>query len=242
MADARDQRVAELVRDAASAGDAVRIVGAGTWLDAGHAVHAKRTLSMADDRGIVAYSPGDLTITVRAGTTLAEIADALRAHDQWLALDPDGGDRVTIGATVATGSYGPAAVLYGSVRDQLLGMTVVTGRGEIVRPGGRVVKNVAGFDLTRLMTGAWGSLGVITEVTLRVRSSRLASGSVAHLARIMPARSGYREPVMLHERLAMALMRTYDPAHVLNPGIMGETVQEGTTVQASGAQASGAQA
>jgi glycolate oxidase FAD binding subunit len=225
-----DRRVAEQVRDAAQSGDGLRILGAGTWLDAGHPVRATRTLSLADDHGVVAYSPGDLTITVRAGTTLAEIADALRAHDQWLALDPEGGSAVTIGATVATGSYGPAAGLYGTVRDQLLGMTVVTGRGEIVRPGGRVVKNVAGFDLTRLMTGAWGSLGVITEVTLRVRSTGLASGSVAHLARIMPARSGYREPVMLHERLASVLKRTFDPAHVLNPGIMGETVgQAGTT-------------
>jgi len=228
-ANAADLRIAAQVREAASASEGVRIVGAGTWLDAGHSVYASRTLSLADDHGIVAYSPGDLTITVRAGTTLADIADALRAHDQWLALDPEGGSGVTIGATVATGSFGPAAVLYGSVRDQLLGMTVVTGRGEIVRPGGRVVKNVAGFDLTRLMTGAWGSLGVITEVTLRVRSMGLASGSVAHLARIMPARSGYREPVMLHERLSVKLKDTFDPAHVLNPGIMGEMVQEGTT-------------
>lgn len=224
-ASAADRRVAEQVRDAASTGDGLRIVGRGTWLDSGHRVTASRTLSLAGDRGIVAYSPGDLTITVRAGTTLAEIAEALREHGQWLALDPDGGLDVTIGATVATGSYGPAATLYGTARDQLLGLTVVTGRGEIVRPGGRVVKNVAGFDLTRLMTGAWGSLGVITELTLRVRSTGLASGSVAHLARIMPARNGYREPVMLHERLGTTLKQTFDPAHVLNPGIMGEMVQ-----------------
>lgn len=231
-ASAADRRVVDAVRAAADAGEGLRIVGAGTWLDAGHPVAAMRTLSLADDRGIVAYSPGDLTITVRAGTTLAEIAEALREHGQWLALDPEGGMEVTIGATVATGSYGPAATLYGTVRDQLLGMTVVTGRGEIARPGGRVVKNVAGFDLTRLMTGAWGSLGVITEVTLRVRSTGLANGSIAHLARIMPARSGYREPVMLHERLATSLKRTFDPALVLNPGIMGEMVQD--AMRASG--------
>ena len=231
-ASAADRRVVDAVRAASGAGEGLRIVGAGTWLDAGHPVSATRTLSLADDRGIVAYSPGDLTITVRAGTTLAEIAEALREHGQWLALDPEGGMEVTIGATVATGSYGPAATLYGTVRDQLLGMTVVTGRGEIARPGGRVVKNVAGFDLTRLMTGAWGTLGVITEVTLRVRSSGLANGSIAHLARIMPTRSGYREPVMLHERLSMSLKRTFDPALVLNPGIMGETVQD--AMRASG--------
>lgn len=224
-AGAADRRVADAVRDAAGAGEGVRILGAGTWPEGGNPVTASRTLSLADDRGVVAYSPGDLTLTVRAGTTLAEIVEALREHGQWLALDPAGGLDGTIGATVASGSYGPAATLYGTVRDQLLGMTVITGRGEIVRPGGRVVKNVAGFDLTRLMTGAWGSLGVVTEVTLRVRSAGLASGSVAHLARIMPARSGYREPVMLHERLATMLKRTFDPVHVLNPGIMGEMVR-----------------
>lgn len=236
MADATvaraDGRVADAIRDATSAREGIRIVGAGTWLDAGHPVHATRTLSLASDRGVVAYSPGDLTVTVRAGTTLAEVAEALREHDQWLALDPEGGETVTIGATVATGSFGPAAILFGSVRDQLLGMTVVTGRGEIVRPGGRVVKNVAGFDLTRLMTGAWGTLGVITEVTLRVRSSGLASGSVAHLARIMPARSGYREPVMLHAGLAAKLKESFDPTNVLNPGIMGEMVRDAVVVSA----------
>src|SRR5690242_12812931 len=80
MAESRDLGVVEQVRDAATTGEGLRIVGAGTWLDAGHPVRASRTLSLADDRGVVAYSPGDLTITVRAGTTLAEIADALRAH------------------------------------------------------------------------------------------------------------------------------------------------------------------
>jgi glycolate oxidase FAD binding subunit len=221
---AADRRVAEAVRDAARDGTPLRIAGRGTWLDAGHPVHASSVLSLADDRGIVAYTPGDLTITVRAGTTLGDIAAALDEHRQWLALDPEGGPDVSIGATVATSSYGPAAALYGTPRDQLLGMTVVTGRGEIVRPGGRVVKNVAGFDLTRLMTGAWGSLGVITQVTLRVRSAGLEPGSVAHLRRITTARSGYREPVMTHPALSSVLKRTFDTAHVLNPGIMGEVV------------------
>lgn len=223
-ASAADRRVAEAVRDAARDGTALRIVGRGTWLDAGQPVHAMARLSLADDRRIVAYTPGDLTITVRAGTTLGDIGAALEEHRQWLALDPEGGPDVTIGATVATCSYGPSAALYGTPRDQLLGMTVVTGRGEIVRPGGRVVKNVAGFDLTRLMTGAWGSLGVITEVTLRVRSAGLEPGSVEHLRRITSARSGYREPVMTHPALSSVLKRTFDPAHVLNPGIMGEVV------------------
>lgn len=217
----RDEATAAQIRDAAARGAPLRLVGRGTWLEAGHPVAASETLSLADDAGVVEYAPGDLVITVRAGTTLSEIADALRSHDQWLALDPIGGDRGTIGATIATSSYGPAAALYGTPRDQVLGLTVVTGRGDVLHAGGRVVKNVAGFDLARLMTGAWGTLGVITQATLRVRSTRLDPGSIAHLRRIMPASSGYREPRIVHPALAAALQRSFDPAGILNPGIMG---------------------
>ena len=116
------------------------------------------------------YVPGDLTITVPAGMTLGTLATTLAAHGQFLALDPHGEDRGTIGATVATASAGPLGHAFGSPRDQVLGVEFVTGRGDIVRGGGRVVKNVAGFDLVRLVTGAWGTLGAITEVTLRLRA------------------------------------------------------------------------
>jgi glycolate oxidase FAD binding subunit len=105
---------------------------------------------------------------VRAGTTLAEIERVTLEHDQWLPLDPYGSSDGTIGATIATASAGPLASSFGLPRDLLLGLEFVNGRGEIVRAGGRVVKNVAGFDLSRLITGSWGSLGVITEVTLRL--------------------------------------------------------------------------
>jgi glycolate oxidase FAD binding subunit len=116
----------------------------------------------------VSYVPGDLTLTVRGGTTLAEIEQITGEHDQWLPLDPFGSDEGTIGATVATGSAGPLATAFGLPRDLLLGLEFVNGRGEVVRAGGKVVKNVAGFDLSRLLTGSWGTLGVITEVTVRL--------------------------------------------------------------------------
>jgi glycolate oxidase FAD binding subunit len=109
-------------------------------------------------------------MTVRAGTTLGEIAAATGAHGQWLPLDPCGDDAGTIGATVATASSGPHATGFGTPRDHLLGIEFVTGAGHVVRAGGRVVKNVAGFDLVRLSAGAWGTLGVITEVTVRLRA------------------------------------------------------------------------
>jgi len=105
---------------------------------------------------------------VSGGTTLAEIQRITGEHDQWLPLDPFGSDDGSIGATIATASAGPLATSFGSPRDLLLGLEFVNGRGEIVRAGGNVVKNVAGFDLSRLLTGSWGTLGVITEVALRL--------------------------------------------------------------------------
>jgi len=131
-------------------------------------VKATHTLSLRDDSGVVSYVPGDLTLTVRGGTTLAEVARITGEHDQWLPLDPFGSDDGTIGATIATASAGPLATGFGLPRDLLLGLEFVNGRGEIVRAGGKVVKNVAGFDLSRLLTGSWGTLGVITEVTVRL--------------------------------------------------------------------------
>ncbi|HEY9429188.1 MAG TPA: FAD-binding oxidoreductase, partial [Gemmatimonadaceae bacterium] len=88
----------------------------------------------------------------------------------WLALDPFGGSASTLGATIATASAGPLAHAFGTPRDNVLGLEAVTGDGEVVRTGGRVVKNVAGFDLTRLFTGSWGTLAVITEATVRLRA------------------------------------------------------------------------
>ena len=131
-------------------------------------MRAERTLTLRDDAGVVSYVPGDLTLTVRAGTTLSEIEAVTREHDQWLPLDPYGSSEGTIGATIATASAGPLASSFGLPRDLLLGLEFVNGSGEIIRAGGKVVKNVAGFDLSRLLTGSWGTLGVITEVTLRL--------------------------------------------------------------------------
>jgi glycolate oxidase FAD binding subunit len=162
--------IVEQVRDAASRGAALRVMGRGTWLDAGRPVTTSETLSTRELSGIVDYVPGDLTITARAGTTFAEIRDATAPHNQWLALDPHGSDDGTIGATVATASAGPLATGFGLPRDLVLGLEFVSGAAATARGGGRVVKNVAGFDLTRLLTGSWGTLGVITEVTVRLHA------------------------------------------------------------------------
>ena len=161
--------VQQLVRDAIARGGALRIVGRGTWLDAGRPVRDADPVALSRLSGIVDYTPGDLTLTARAGTTLAEIANATRPHGQWLALTPWGGDAGSLGATAATATAGPVSGALGAPRDVVIGLEAVTGAGDVVRGGGRVVKNVAGFDLTRLMVGAWGTLGVLTEVSVRLR-------------------------------------------------------------------------
>ena len=162
--------VRAFMHETVSRDESVRISGAGTWRDAGPPIDAARTLSLASLSGIVAYVPGDLTITAYAGTTLSELSHATAAHGQWLGLDPAGVRDGTIGATIATASSGPLSHAFGTPRDLVLGLDAVTGYGDVVRAGGRVVKNVAGFDLVRLYTGSWGTLGAITSLTMRLRA------------------------------------------------------------------------
>lgn len=171
-------QVRDSVRAALENGTPLRVVGARSWLDAGRPVSAAEELPPGS-AGIVEYVPGDLTITVRAGTPLRDITQLTARHNQWLPLDPFGNPDMTIGATVATASAGPLAHAFGTPRDQVIGLGFVTGRGDYVRSGGRVVKNVAGFDLTRLLIGSWGTLGVITDVTLRLRARPEAERTIA---------------------------------------------------------------
>jgi len=162
--------VQSAIRDALAGGKRLRVSGAGGWMDAGRPTSTNATVSVANDRGISLYEPGDLTLTARAGTTIAELKAAAKSNGQWLPLDPWGGDDGTLGATLSTATAGPHSASMGLPRDVVLGMEFVTGNGDVIRSGGRVVKNVAGFDLTRLVVGSWGTLGVITEATIRLRA------------------------------------------------------------------------
>lgn len=186
--------VREAIADAHASHAPIRLAGARSWLNAGPPMVAARLLTLRQVSGIVEYVPGDLTITARAGTSLAELTHATAAHGQWLGLDPAGDRQTTIGATIATASSGPLAHAFGTPRDLMLGLELVTGFGEIVRPGGRVVKNVAGFDLVRLFTGSWGTLGALTSVTLRLRALPVHEVTLAmpvrdaaHLSLLLPA-------------------------------------------------------
>ena len=119
-------------------------------------------------RGEVQHQQDDLTVVVPAGATLAEIDQVLKAGGQWLPLDPPRAGEATIGGTLAVGAGGALRTHYGLPRDLVLGMTVARADGELVHAGGRVVKNVTGYDLMRLWCGSLGTLGIITEVALRV--------------------------------------------------------------------------
>lgn len=163
------ERLAEQVRQANDARRPLRVVGGGTWKHTA-AVDATTELSIAGRDEIIDYVPGDLTMTVGAGMPLSAIERETAKHGQWLALDPYGSLDGTIGATVAAASSGPLATAFGTPRDVILGLEAVTGTGSVVRAGGRVVKNVAGFDLTRLFTGSRGTIGAITEVSFRLRA------------------------------------------------------------------------
>ncbi len=179
MTAAQVNPLVDVVLDAIELNTPLRVAGRSHWMDAGRPVEAARFASVAAHEGVVDYVPGDLTITVRAGTTLGEIDAITAAEGQRFPLDPPGSGDGTIGATIATGSFGPLAHSFGQTRDLVLGVEFVTGDGKRVRGGGRVVKNVAGFDLVRLATGSWGTIGIITEATLRLYSLPARSVTVA---------------------------------------------------------------
>jgi glycolate oxidase FAD binding subunit len=115
------------------------------------------------------HEPGDLTATVEAGITIEAFQTALASRGQWLSLDPADAGRATVGGVLATNACGPRRHLYGTARDLLIGVTVVTAEGTVVKGGGKVVKNVAGYDLPKLFIGSYGTLGVIVEATVKLR-------------------------------------------------------------------------
>lgn len=167
---AQAEDVADVVSAAREARRPVYPVGGATILEMGAAVDQPGTvLSLAKLNRLIDYPSRDLTITVEAGMTIAELAAQLAAEDQRLPIDVAYADAATVGGVVAANLSGPRRYRFGTIRDYLLGVTVVAGTGETFSAGGRVVKNAAGYDLTRLMVGAMGTLGVITQATLMVR-------------------------------------------------------------------------
>lgn len=178
--------LAEEVRAAHDAGAPVEIVGGGTRLALGRPVAAERTVSTAGLSGISLYEPGALTLVAGAGTPLAEVEAALAAEGQRLPFEPmdhrgllGSSGEPTIGAVAAMNNSGPRRIQAGAARDAMLGVRFVDGRGEVIRNGGRVMKNVTGYDLVKLMGGSWGVLGVLSEIAFKALPAPEASATVA---------------------------------------------------------------
>ncbi|HWE99395.1 MAG TPA: glycolate oxidase subunit GlcE [Caulobacteraceae bacterium] len=162
------EALAARVCEASAAGEPLRIVGGDTKQGYGRPVSAQ-ALRVSGHRGVIDYQPSELVITARAGTPLVEIEALLGRHGQMLGFEPLlTGAASTLGGAVASGLSGPRRPFAGAARDQILGVTILDGRGRRMRLGGVVFKNVAGFDAFRLMAGALGSLGVLLDVSLRV--------------------------------------------------------------------------
>ena len=158
------------VQDVVRAGRPLVASGLGAHLDVGAPPRALDTLLRLDRLdGIIDHQAADMTVTVEAGCSLAALAATLAAAGQWLPLDPPHFEQTTVGGLIATNLSGPLRASLGTVRDLLLGLTIVGADGVLIRGGGRVVKNVAGYDLPKLHVGALGSLGVVVEATFKVR-------------------------------------------------------------------------
>jgi len=163
------EEAAALLAAAGEAGAGVLPRGGGTHQHLG-GVPARADLVIETTRfvGITDYTPADYVVAVRAGTPLRDLQAELARPNQWLPLDPPGARGATVGGLVAANRNGPRRLLWGSIRDMLIGIKVALPTGEVIKAGGKVVKNVAGYDLTKLFIGSLGAAGVITEATFKI--------------------------------------------------------------------------
>ncbi len=171
------------ILDAAAHGHVLRIQGGNTKQFLGDTSALTQVLDTREWSGIVSYEPSELVVTVKAGTPLAELESLLAEQGQCLAYEPPHfGATATVGGMVAAGLAGPARASVGGVRDHVLGVQLLNGLGEALTFGGQVMKNVAGYDVSRVMAGSMGTLGVITDVSLKVLPQAPAEATlVCHL-------------------------------------------------------------
>ncbi len=227
------EAVIDAVRDASARSRTLEIVGTGTRRGYGRPVAADTLLDLSDLAGVVDYDPAELVLTARPGTLIAEIAALAGGHGQHLAFDPPdlaplwGGasGSGTLGGALALGLGGPARPFAGAPRDHFLGFAAVNGTGELFVAGGKVIKNVTGYDLPKLLAGSLGTLAVLTEVTIKMlpapragatlvwtaldaraavalMTAALASPAAITGAAHLPAKTGYARTAMTCLRLA----------------------------------------
>ncbi|MDR9468047.1 glycolate oxidase subunit GlcE [Marinospirillum sp.] len=186
-ATASEEALLEQVRTALDSKTPLRIQGGNSKAFLGRAV-AGQLLETREHTGIVSYDPTELVVTVRTGTPATELLAILEEQGQTLPCEPPiFNGQATVGGMLASGLAGPRRPWVGSLRDFVLGTKVITGQGRLLRFGGEVMKNVAGYDLSRLMAGSFGLLGVITEVSMKVLPKPVTS---AHLDLDIPAETG----------------------------------------------------
>jgi glycolate oxidase FAD binding subunit len=171
-----EEELAGLIADAVAKTVPLEVCGARSKRAMGRPIQVGARVSTREMRGVTLYEPNELVISARAGTPLSEIEKLLAGNRQELAFEPfalenavnASGAEPTIGGMIAVNASGPRRVLRGSARDQLIGVRAVNGRGETIKSGGRVMKNVTGYDVARALSGSWGTLAVMTEITLKV--------------------------------------------------------------------------
>lgn len=213
--------VVEVINQAVASGEALEVIGQGSRRNQGRVMATEHVLDISGLSGVTLYEPDELVISARAGTPLAEIETLLAQNNQCFQFEPmDYGPLLgqavgqgTLGGMLATNLTGPRRIKAGSARDHILGVRVVSGRGELFKSGGRVVKNVTGYDLSKGMANSWGTLGVLTEVTFKVLpvAETVATLAVRGLddeqaARIMAMAMGSREEVSSAAHLPVSVV------------------------------------
>lgn len=165
-----EEEISNVLQYANDNGKKISVVGGGTKRGFGGMTESTDILlSLANYKGIVEHTVGDLTLTVKSGTTFKELQEYLNKHNQKISLDPAWPEYATIGGIIASNESGPKRLGYGSARDVVIGLRTVYPDGRIIRTGGKVVKNVAGYDMNKLFIGSMGTLGVVSEVTVKLR-------------------------------------------------------------------------